>query len=155
MTLALAAEFQGYCRDLHDLATDEFVQWTGQLNGPLQRVITVRLTDSRQLDRGNAHPGSLGSDFGRFGLQLWAELARRQPARAVRWNSALTALNDARNGIAHADAAKIAGLAKGGYPLSQLRTIQNWRRSLTGLVTTLDDVVADHLGRLFQVPKPW
>lgn len=154
-TLALAAEFQGYCRDLHDLTTDEFAQWTGQLNGALQHVITARLTEGRQLDRGNAHPGSLGSDFGRFGLQLWKELARRRPARASKWREALEALNDARNGIAHADASKIAGLVQRGYPLSQLRTTRRFRGALDGLAPMLDDVVADHLGRLFQVPKPW
>ncbi len=155
MTLSIAAEWQGFCRDLHDLATDYFVQQAGLLNGHLQAVLTARMTDSRDLDRGNAHAGALGRDFGRFGLQLWPELKKKCPGRAGAWNQHLEALNGARNAIAHANDSEILALAQKGYPLSQLATIRKFRRAVVSLAPQVDDVVGEHLGSLFQQPKPW
>ncbi len=35
------------------------------------RASRGRQRDSRDLDRGNAHPGSIGKDFARFGFDVW------------------------------------------------------------------------------------
>ena len=68
--LRLAAEFQAFTRDLHDQASDQFAAWVAPGSATVQTVVRRRLTENRQLDRGNAHPASLGSDFGRFGFEL-------------------------------------------------------------------------------------
>lgn len=66
LVLVLAAEFQGFARELHDAAVQTFARWSAGGNEALERVLEVRLTEGRQLDRGNAQPGSLGSDYGRL-----------------------------------------------------------------------------------------
>jgi len=70
LVLRLAAEFQGFARDLHDLACDLFALWTAPLNPAVERVVRASLAEGRELDRGNAHPGSIGRDFGRFGFEV-------------------------------------------------------------------------------------
>lgn len=153
LTLLLAAEFQGFARDLHDLASSTFASWAAPTNPTLQGVIEARLTDGRLLDRGNAQASSLGSDFGRFGFSLWPVLAARNPDAKVR-QARLEALNVARNAIAHADAGALAGLRAQGYPMT-LQTIRIWRTSLDRLAGSLDVEVAGQLGQLFGRPPPW
>jgi hypothetical protein len=151
--LLLAAEFQGFARELHDLSASTFASWAAPGNQVLEQVIKGRLTENRQLDRGNAQPGSLGSDYLRFGCSLWPGLAASEPA-TVACQQDLDKLNDARNAIAHADEAKLAGLRGEGYPLT-LATFRQWRRSLDLLAVTMDAEVASHLGQLFGQPAPW
>ncbi len=109
LVLRLAAEFQGFARDLHDLACDTFASWTAATRPVIESVVRTRLREARSLDRGNAHPGSLGSDFGRFGLDLWSTLAARDPSSTVH-NRSLDRLNAARNAVAHDDEAALAVL---------------------------------------------
>jgi hypothetical protein len=155
LILRLAAEFQGYCRDLHDLAADEFAVQAGRQNDSLQQILRVQLTQGRKLDSGNAGPGNIGSDFARIGLQLWSEVDRRRPRRAPAWNSSMTALNDARNAVAHDDRAGLARIAADGYRLTELRTMKVFQRDAGKLVTVMDDVVSSHLAQLFGGIKPW
>ena len=54
MTLRLAAEFQGFARDLHDLAVDHFATTASGGNTQLAGVLRERLTTNRQLDRQRA-----------------------------------------------------------------------------------------------------
>jgi hypothetical protein len=69
----LAAQFQGFCRDLHDECVDHIL---ARLAPPpaLQKVIQAELSRGRLLDRGNAQPSSIGADFGRFDITLWDEV---------------------------------------------------------------------------------
>jgi hypothetical protein len=64
------------------------------------------MTGNRQLDNGNAHPGSLGADFSLLGMALWDALKTAHP-RATAWNNDLSALNEARNAIAHAEEGRL------------------------------------------------
>lgn len=153
LVLAVAAEFQGFARDLHDLAVDVFVTQAARGNSTLGDIIRRRLTDGRDLDRGNAHPGALGSDFGRLGLTLWPALDAADRRTAIR-NRRLDALNAARNAIAHANDARLSAVSTEGYALN-LATIERWRSSLDGLATTMDAVAARHLGHLFSMDPPW
>jgi hypothetical protein len=73
---------------------------------------------SSLLNQGNADPGTLGNDFGLFGLVLWSALQARYPARARGWNQKLSALNMACNGIVHDDAAKLARVQAEGWPMT-------------------------------------
>lgn len=70
MLLRVAAEFQGFARDLHDLASVVFAEWTAPKNAAARNVVRSRLTEGREIDRGKAHLGSLGRVFGRFGFDL-------------------------------------------------------------------------------------
>jgi hypothetical protein len=153
LVLQLAAEFQGFARDLHDLASDVFANWTASGNAALERVVRLQLTNSRFIDRGNAQPGSIGADFGRFGFRVWPALSGRD-ANSARYQAALDQVNQARNAIAHADDAKLGQLRAAGLPLT-LRTFRSWRRDLDQLVGTLDVEVAHQLGRLFGQAEPW
>jgi hypothetical protein len=153
LTLRLAGEFQGFARDLHDLAIDHFVGVVAQANSPLESVLRARMTLNRQLNRGNAHPGSLGADFALLGMTLWGALETANPRAAI-WNRELTALNEARNAIAHAEEGRLVALRADGYPIT-LGTIRRWRRSLDGLTETMDDVTSDYLDRLLGTGRPW
>ncbi len=100
----LAAEFQGFCRELHDECIDAML--TATTPSSLHEVIRRSLSLSRQLDRGNATPSALGSDFGRFSIEFWPKLISREP-RARVWQQALAELNEWRNAIVHSDFASL------------------------------------------------
>jgi hypothetical protein len=153
ITLRLAGEFQGFARDLHTVATDCFADWACGGNPQLRRVMAAALTLNRQLDRYNAQPSSIGSDFGRFGLNFWTALDMRDRRTRIR-QTHLERLNDARNAIVHSRPAGLQALQVAGYPIT-MPTIRRWRRALGALATTMDDVVADHLSRLFGRARPW
>lgn len=153
LTLRIAGEFQGYARDLHTLAVAHLVDPVAHVNAALGNVFQVQLTTNRDLDHKNATPSSLGSDFGRLGLDLWPTLSVAS-SQALRWRASLEALNKARNAIAHVNEDDLGRLAREGYPI-RLRTIERWRRSLDRLAATMDDVVADYLDRLLRTGRPW
>lgn len=153
LILRLAAEFQGFARDLHDQASDIFASWIAPSSSTVQRVVRSRLVEGRELERGNAHPGSIGRDFGRFGFEVWRELHRRD-GRTAEHNESLALLNEARNGLAHSDDAKLAALRDGGHALV-LGTFRRWRRDLDTLAANLDAETSGQLARLFDRPHPW
>jgi hypothetical protein len=100
LILRLASEFQGFARDLHDEAGLFVVRSIAPGNQRLQNNLRIPYTANRRLSQGNAGPGTLGADFGLFGMQLWSALNARYPARGPEWNKKLEALNTTRNGIA-------------------------------------------------------
>jgi len=153
LVLRPASEFQGFARDLHDVGCRQFAVWASPSNTAIENVIHTRLSEARDLDRGNANPGSIGRDFGRFGFEVWPALARRDPSSATH-NRSLEQLNAARNGLAHADLAALAALRAQGVPLV-LNTYRRWRRDLDALAANLDAELASQLGRLFGRPDPW
>jgi hypothetical protein len=153
LILRIAAEFQGYARDLHDLSVDDFARTVAGTNAGLETVLRERLTSSRLLDKGNANPGALGSDFGRLGIDLWPALSARTTA-ASGWNADLEALIEVRNAIAHAREHELAGLRARGYPTT-LRMVFTWLGMLDHLAVAMDEVVADQLSRLLGTAAPW
>jgi hypothetical protein len=153
LILRLAGEFQGFCRELHDEAADHFAANSAGANLVLRQQLRTILTRDRSLDHGNAHAGSLGKDFGVFGLLLWANVAtldRHGPSRQTQ----LDRLNRARNAIAHDLRGELESLRSEGYPTT-LRTVDRWRSALDGLATTMDTVVGSYLATLFRGPRPW
>lgn len=153
LTLRVAGEFQGYARELHDLAVDYFVTTVAGGNVDLEALLRVRTTANRQLDRGNAQPGSLGSDFALLGLTLWPALEGADP-QASDWNASLERLNTARNAIAHVDQPTLDKLRLDGHPVT-LDAVRTWRRDLDRLAATMDDVVSAYLDRLLGYGRPW
>ncbi|MFD3706634.1 hypothetical protein ACFWUP_26150 [Nocardia sp. NPDC058658] len=141
--VSLAAEFQGYCRDLHDDAAFAFTDRIGSESDRWTDVVRSALVRGRKLDQGNAHPSSLGSDFQILGLDLWRRVHVAYPNRGKKWNESLTALNIARNAIAHRNDAQLAAV-KAAQPLN-LASFRRWRRSLDGAATGFDNVVGAYL----------
>lgn len=153
LVVRLAAEFQGFARELHQEASTIFAEWGSGGSDHLTDVLRQRMTEGRQLDHGNAQPGSLGSDFGRFGFQLWPALAKRNTFSAVHQDT-LDKLNQARNAIVHANETDLDALKLAGHPITST-TLKTWRSALDSLAGTLDAEVAARLGTLFGKPAPW
>lgn len=153
LILRLASEFQGFARDLHDEAGVFVAGCLAPGNPQLQDVLRLPYTVNRKLNQGNADPGTLGNDFGLFGIVLWAALQARYPARAKGWNQKLSALNMARNGIVHDDGAKIARVQADGWPLT-LQSADRWKSALDGLAQGIDRTVGGHL-KLVYGTQPW
>lgn len=153
LILQLAAEFQGFARDLHIEGVETFASWTAPTNPRLRTVLVALLTRRLQLDRGNANPESLAEAFERFGLQWWPAL-RARDQRSQQREHELRQLNTARNAIAHSLHGQIHRLREQGYPLT-LATFRRWRASLNGLARTMDMELSHYLGTFFGQPRPW
>jgi hypothetical protein len=152
LILRMAAEFQGYARDLHEEAGRAVAAALAPDDPALQATVVLPYQLGRRLDRSNADPNALDHDFGMFGLDVWEKLERRSPTRSRRWRQRLALLNQARNGLAHADDQKVARVEAAGWPLT-LRAARRWRGTLDGLATAMDRVVLDHVNSTFE-PKP-
>jgi hypothetical protein len=74
--VALVAQFQIYCRDLHDEAIDVHVAAANVLQAGLLRSV---LTQGRELNVKNPRPAALGSDFGRLGSSSSPRSGPRAP----------------------------------------------------------------------------
>jgi hypothetical protein len=149
----LAAEFQGFARDLHNDTSDAMVTALAPGNVGLQNALLSPYVIDRRLDRGNADPGALDHDFGFFGLELWRELDRRYPRRSPKWRGHLRLLNTARNGLAHDDGQRIRQVLATGWLLT-LPFIHRWRIALDGLATGMDHVIGQYVHQTLGV-RPW
>ncbi|MGE0791926.1 MAG: hypothetical protein AB7S26_40000 [Sandaracinaceae bacterium] len=144
--MLLASQFQGFCRDLHSEAADVIGRAVQPL--ALQPLVTQRLSAQRQLDGGNAQPGSIGSDFGRFfATKFWDEVDALNPRHARR-RQMLGLMNTWRNAIAHQDFGEVG---TGSLGLAQVRT---WRTNCDVLATAFDRVLSDRV-RLLVGSRPW
>jgi hypothetical protein len=160
--VVLAAQFQGFCRDLHSESADMVAGAIGSL-GPAVMVnssavadlVSTALTKSRQLDRGNANPGSLGADFESFDLEIWED-AGQLDARTARRSRRLEQLNIWRNAIAHQDfdfsrhQLEVLGDVSG----LDLRRVRAFRSCCDQLAGTFDRVLARHLESIVGA-RPW
>ncbi len=144
----LSAQFQAYCRDFHTECAEALVRAV-----PIPAVaaiVEVVLRRDRRLDRGNASPANLGSDFGRFDIRFWPELAAAVPTAAAD-QAYLEELNTWRNAIVHQD---FDPTRLGGTITLRLERVRRWHSACHRLVGAFDQVVGDHLHRLTGVP-PW
>lgn len=152
LVIAVTSEFQGFARDLHDVAVEVFVAEAARGNAALAAVIRGHLTD-RQLSRGNAAPAVLDADFRGLGLALWPSLEAIDTS-APDWRYDLDRLNTARNAIAHADEAKLTALRAEGCT-TRLLQVNRWLRTLDVLAPAMDEVTSAHLASLFGIARPW
>lgn len=152
--LRLAAEVQGYCRDLHDETAEAMCTPAEVANEQLRDTFRASLTAGRKLDAGNAGPGNIGTDWTRLGISIWSELSEAYPSSkgAADWNKRLEWLNGARNGIAHNDPVKIAQ-AHSEHPLT-LYTFRVMRRRFDRFAAALDVVTRAYLKSATGV-TPW
>lgn len=153
LVLRVASEFQGFARDLHDEAIELIGEAVAPGDRHRQLLLGLPYQAARRLDPGNTDVRALSQDFKLFGLTLWSDLEQGDPSQAAGWKAAVEALNTARNGLAHDDAAKIQASERAGWPVS-LASVQRWRESLDGLVAAMDHVVGTHLTAKFAT-APW
>ena len=71
-TVLLASQFQGFCRDLHSECVDELVRAVAPT--ALKSILRAEFLLNLSLNRGNANPSSIGSDFNRLGVEFWREV---------------------------------------------------------------------------------
>jgi hypothetical protein len=149
--VVLVAQFQTYCRDLHDEAVDVHV---AQANPRQALVLRNLLTQGRQLDNKNPRAGALGSDFGRLGIELVPKLkAVSQPlADAI---DGLEVLVDFRNAVAHGNESELAAVVASGHIKASMTSFRIHRRTVTRLVGTMDHVVSTELARGLHIAPPW
>src|SRR5215470_463712 len=150
LIVQLASQFQRYCRDLHGLCADAVVSAAPP---PLQPALVLAFTAGRKLDRQNAHPGTLGDDFGRFGPRFWLAVDALGPQFAVR-RRRLDQVNAWRNAIAHQDFRHV-----GSDPLTQgtradLPTFRAWRSALDQLAGGIDRAMYRELAGIIGA-RPW
>jgi len=144
----LAAQFQGFCRDFHTECADHLVN--SLLPAALRLMIRAEFTRDRKLDRGNAQPSSIGSDFGRLGVNFWAQVRVDDGANEAR-QLELESLNTWRNAIVHQD---FDPTRLGGRTILRLSSVRRWRTSCEHLATSFDAVMLRHLSSLTG-SSPW
>lgn len=146
--LLSTAEFQGFCRDLHDRCAERFVDSVGPAT--LQAVLLSQCRYGRKLDTSNPNPGNLGADFNRYQFELWPTVLALDPGNVVR-RDRLKMLTEWRNAIAHHDydPAKLGGTTTVTIP-----QVQGWRADCDVLATAFDAVVRKHIEDTTGV-SPW
>jgi len=151
LVTALVAQFQGFARDLHDLAVTEFVRTLE----PPTRADKVRqlLTQGRKLDERTPRRSTLGSDFGRLGIELIDAVKGHHADSADRLHT-LDQVVELRNAVGHGNEAEIARLVQEGYKTTKT-AFRKYRRTFNGLAETMDEVVAIQLSSILGMPRPW
>lgn len=148
--VVLASQFQAFCRDLHSEAAAVIAS---QGSTAVQPLVEASLTLNRHLDRGNANPGNVGSDFARFGFDLWPALYgvdRRNERRRER----LEQLIIWRNSIAHESLISEGDQTKLADTKPTLSWGRRWRRAMDALARHLDRAVGDGVESLIGT-RPW
>jgi hypothetical protein len=149
--VALMAQFQAYCRALHDHGVDLPVAHAV----PGQRaVLEVLLRQGRKLDVSNPRRSALVADFRRLDVSLLDEL-KAVGSAPLRHLDRLDALVDFRNAIGHGDEVRIAAIEAAGLIGATKESYDQHRRALAGLATAMDEVVSRKLAALLQIGPPW
>ncbi|MEX0794418.1 MAG: HEPN domain-containing protein [Pirellulaceae bacterium] len=144
----LASHFQGFCRDLHTECVDALVS-AAALPDEMEPIVRTEFTWGRQLDRGNAQSSSLGSDFGRLGVEIWNRLRELDQDRADLNRSRLDRMNAWRNAIAHQNFDTL------DHDSLDAQVVTRWRASCEQLALDLDRVLRTHLKILGGGDEPW
>jgi hypothetical protein len=153
-TLLLASQFQGFCRDLHSECVGYFVEKaTADLQ--IQTVLRSEFLFNLALEKGNAQPGGIGSDFNRLGIAFWTDVLAHAPENDDR-KKALEALNDWRNGIAHDhfDEKKFDPRVHGSNPQITIELVREFREACNELATSFDVVMVNYLTQVTGI-RPW
>ena len=143
----LSSHFQGFCRDLHSECIDRLV---AIVPVQLQVLLSTEFAWNRSLDRGNPHPGAIGSDFDRLGVDIWAEVYALD-ARNDRRRELLQELIGWRNAIAHQD---FDPVAPGGMPTLHLARVRAWRSAVNALARSFDQAMYNYLQAVVGT-APW
>ena len=143
----LSSHFQGFCRDLHSECIDHIV---AIIPAQLQGFLRAEFIWNRTLGRSNPHPGAIGSDFNRLGVDFWTEVYALD-ARNERRRELLQELIDWRNAIAHQD---FDPVAPGGIPTLHLARVRGWRSAVNAPARSFDQAMYNYLQALLG-GAPW
>lgn len=150
--IGMLSEFQGFVRDLHDLAVERIVSASGAA-ASFTPILADGMTAGRGIDRGNATTRTVKADFARIGLSpldLGVRNSRWANGDSVKFEK----LVQLRNALGHSNAAELRTLLASGA----VRDTVTWARSriplLNRYVKTLDMLVWDHLVRSTG-KEPW
>ncbi len=138
----LSSQFQRFCRDLHNEAADFLAAQAAFAT--LAPLLKASLSHGRRLDTGNPNPANIASDFGRFGMDVWAHAINRD-SRTPRRREKLEALNRWRNAVAHQD---FRSPHLVGRETVRLTEIREWRTACDGLAMDFDAVLRVYLKTL-------
>lgn len=151
LLVALVAQFQTYCRGLHDDAIDVHVSHNNAHQGDLLRTL---MTQGRKLDTRNPRTSVLASDFLGVGFNMVSALKAEGPM-IVAAIASLDALVDFRNAVVHGNETEIAGLSDAGQVKATMTSYRAHRRTVIRVVDSMDRVTARQLGQFLRVPPPW
>lgn len=149
----LVAEFQGFCKELHEEAAAQLAAILAPHSHWGRQAIRLAAITGRKLDQSNPSPSVLGHDFSMFDISLWDALEDRHPKRKPEWHEALKTLIWARNGINHDDPAQLRKAAAVGWAVEP-RNLERWRAALDELAGAMDHVVGENLHANLGV-RPW
>lgn len=150
--VAVAAQFQRFCRDLHSEAAQRLADAISP-KGPLQAALLRLLTENRKLDSGNANEATLGPDFDRLGFSFFAEVkaaGKRNASRRMRMEQ----LNVWRNAVVHQNFTlkpHHAAQVKGTNP-QHVFYVRRWRASCGELAVQFDRIVRAYVTRVVGEP---
>lgn len=148
LVVALAAEWQGFARDLFYDGVEAVTATIARHEiEPVAEMIWMSLTRRRRLDRGNADQSALSEDFRQIGLyELWSRLDERTTdGRELR--GVLTDVMNARNAVAHGSESQMNVLEREGVTID-VGAVRRWHDSLDRLAAMLDIIVTDHVDTL-------
>ncbi|MGQ0581248.1 MAG: hypothetical protein ACT4O6_04885 [Reyranella sp.] len=141
----LAAQFQGFCRNLHSESAGAILASIQDVN--VARVAQANFVFGRTMDRGNAGPGNIGADFARLGLKIWDALAVRDVRNNIR-NRKLEELNTWRNAIAHENFQDAVKFPAGRRTVLHLAKVRDWRQTCDVLASHMDKAMQAHITTL-------
>lgn len=153
--IVMLREFQGFVRDLHDLAVERLVSASGAATA--YRPLPIEgLTKGRALDRGNATQDAIRKDFGRLGIK-----SVNIGAYNSRWvqpggtdSKTFDALVQLRNALGDGNETQLRKLISSG----DARDSVSWARGqlpvLNRYASALDHIVWDYL-RKTTGSEPW
>lgn len=143
----LSSEFQGFVRDLYSECVDHIV---AAAPTHLHTVMRTQFLWGQPFSRGNPQAGTIGSEFGRFGLSFWDDVYAAH-ANNRRRKALLDELMSWRNAIAHND---FTSGSFGRDPVLRLEKVRRWRSALRGLSRGFDAVMRNHLNGVLG-NQPW
>lgn len=149
--VVLVAQFQTYCRNLHDEAVDLHVTHADEHQAELLRTL---LTQGRKLDNQTPRSSTLGSDFGRLGFPI-VEAFKAVGARVEQDLHRLDVLGDFRNAIGHGNETEISALVAQGEIKATKPMYRRYRRTLERLAGRIDVVAAAKMREVLDIPRPW
>lgn len=150
--VALVAQFQTYCRNLHDDTIDVQVAHATAEQTNLLRTL---MTQGRKLDTQTPRTSVLGSDFPRLGFSLLDGVRAHGAPGTAGTLRLLDVLVDFRNAIVHGNETQIRAIIASGDVKATIGSYRAYRRMIARLATTMDEVVAARLASLLNVPPPW
>jgi|GEM_PF-2853156 len=152
LVLRIVTEFQGYVRDLLDLAVATVVYGSGATRH--RATLASAISSDRWIDRGNPHLDAVRKDAARLGIaSLGSQLLVKNPkhdgdARLLK------ELVELRNALAHDDRDKLRRLSRRGIRPT-IGYVNVSQACLDRHARALDRVVWDHLKGLFPATDPW